>query len=241
MLFTDTLMMFINIEQPQNAKLCNSHKQKLLNMQASDCPGANIVKMTEFAQSNTVTMVQGNAWDSKNNIALTQLLIKAGGEGNHECTHAMLQLLTEARKALQEVTHLNNQEKNKELSTNSVRWEDILDQAKELCQSMTIKGNTRWPPACNINDSQTPPKGCGVFLAQFKNNRIKTVSHPAATMDNTTNHSSRRKPPQEIISFEHIKPKMGHLKLACLAADATEPKDWTKVTLQHPQACSQRP
>ena len=71
MLFSDMLMMFINTERPQNAKLHNSCEQKALNMQASDCPGANIVKMTEFAQSNIAAMVQGNAWDSKNNIALT--------------------------------------------------------------------------------------------------------------------------------------------------------------------------
>ena len=27
-----------------------------------------------------------------------------------------------------------------------------------------------WPPACNINDFQTPPKGCGANLTLFKNN-----------------------------------------------------------------------
>ena len=121
MLFTDMFMMFINIKQPQSAKLCNSHKQKVLNVQASDCPGANIVKMTEFAQSNIVAMVQGNAWDSKNNIAPTQLLIEAGGEGNHECTHPILQLLSEVRKEVQEVTHLNNQDESKKLSGKNIR------------------------------------------------------------------------------------------------------------------------
>ena len=50
----------------------------------------------------------GNAWDSKNNIALTQLFIEAGGEGNREHTHPMLQLLTSVRKEVQQVTHLNN-------------------------------------------------------------------------------------------------------------------------------------
>ena len=80
MLFVDIFMMFINIEQPQNAKLCNSCKRKVPNMQASDHPGADIVKMTEFTQSNIAAMTHRNAWDSKNNIALTRLLTKAGGE-----------------------------------------------------------------------------------------------------------------------------------------------------------------
>ena len=71
MLFTNIFMMFINIEQPQNAKLCNSHEQKVLNMQASDCLGAKIVKMTEFKQFNIVAIVRRNAWDSKNSIAPT--------------------------------------------------------------------------------------------------------------------------------------------------------------------------
>ena len=105
-----------------------------------------------------------------NNIALTRLLVKAGGEGNHECTHPMLQLLTDVRKAAQEVTHLNNRDKNDHSSKKNVRWEDILDQAEELCQSMTIEANVRRPPQCNINDSSSPPKGFGTNLAQMRNN-----------------------------------------------------------------------
>ena len=71
MLFTNIFMMFINIKGTQNAKLRDSCKRKVLNMQASDCPGADIVKMTECAQSNIAAMICGNAWDSKNNMALT--------------------------------------------------------------------------------------------------------------------------------------------------------------------------
>ena len=108
MLFTDIFMMFINIERPQNAELCDSCERKVLNMQVSDCPGADIVKMTKFAQSNIVAMICRNAWDSKNDIALTRLLIQAGGEGNHKHTHPMLQLLTKVRESVQRVTHLNN-------------------------------------------------------------------------------------------------------------------------------------
>ena len=44
---------------------------------------------------------------------------------------------------------------------------------------------------------------------------------------------------QELISSEHINPKMGHLKHAHLAADSTKPKDLTKVILQHPQSRNQ--
>ena len=111
----------------QNAELHDSHERKVLNMQVSDHPGANIVKMTKFARSNIAAMIRGNAWDSKNNIALTRLLIQAGGEGNHECTHPMLELLTKARENVQQVTHLNNRDKNIRLSNNNVGWEDILD------------------------------------------------------------------------------------------------------------------
>ena len=90
MLFTDIFMMFINIEQPQqNAEFCNSHKQKVLNMQVSDCPGANIIKVAKHAVSNIVAVVCGKVLDStKNNIAPTRILIEAGGKGNNECTHS---------------------------------------------------------------------------------------------------------------------------------------------------------
>ena len=115
MLFTDIFMMFICIKQPQNAEFCHSCKRKVLNMQALDHPGADSVKMTKFSQSNIAAVICRNALDSKNNIALARLLIQAGGEGNHKCTHPMLQLLTKVREAVQRVTHLNNREKNREL------------------------------------------------------------------------------------------------------------------------------
>ena len=67
-------------------------------MQVSDCPGADIIKVTKFAQSSIAAMICGNALDSKNNIALTQLFVETGGEGNHERTHPMLQLLTSVGK-----------------------------------------------------------------------------------------------------------------------------------------------
>ena len=124
--------MFINIERPQNAKLCESHKRKALNMQASDCPGVKIIKMTEFAQSNIVAMIRGNAWESKNDIALTWLLIEAGGEGNHKRTHPMLQLVTKVREDVQQVTHLINQEKSEKPSSRNVGWEGTLDKQRAV-------------------------------------------------------------------------------------------------------------
>ena len=71
MLFANLFKMFMNIKKHQNAELCNSHKRKVHNMKVSDHPEANIVKMTEFAQSNIAAMICRNALDSKNNIALT--------------------------------------------------------------------------------------------------------------------------------------------------------------------------
>ena len=83
----------------------------------------------------------------------------------------MLQPLTSTRDKAQQVTHLGNQEKNKTPSKKGVGWEDILDKAEELCQSMTIKGNICWPPACDINNSQMAPKGHRANLTQHKNSR----------------------------------------------------------------------
>ena len=192
MLFADIFMMFVNIEQPQNAKLHNSCKQKVLNMQALDHPGADIIKkMTEFSQSNTVAMICANAWDSENNITLAQLLIETGGKGNHECTDPMLQLLMSVRKEVQQAIHLNSQEKNKSLSRKDVRWEDILDKAEELCQSMNIEGNICWPPACDINKSCTPQKDTEQISLSTKTTETKMVSHPATTLGNKGNHSSK--------------------------------------------------
>ena len=55
----------------------------------------------------------------------------------------MLQLLTKVRDEVQKVTHMNNQQKNtRTLSANNVGWEDILDQAKELHQSMNQRKHT---------------------------------------------------------------------------------------------------
>ena len=71
MLFTDIFMIFVDIKRPQNAKLCNSHRQGVLSVLVLDHPGSDIIKMTEFAQLNVVAMICRNAWDSKNNMDLT--------------------------------------------------------------------------------------------------------------------------------------------------------------------------
>ena len=84
----------------------------------------------------------------------------------------MLQLLTPVGKEVQQVTHLNNQEKNKAPSRKDVGRQDTLDKAKDLHQNMTVEGNIHLPPECNINDSQTSPKGGHrAKLTQCKHNR----------------------------------------------------------------------
>ena len=98
--FTDLFMMFIEIERPQNAELYDSFEKKVLNMNPSDYPGANIIKMADFARKHIVAMTRGNAWDSKNNIALTRILIEAGGKENEEFSNPMHLLLTKVRKAV---------------------------------------------------------------------------------------------------------------------------------------------
>ena len=153
MKFTDIFMMFIDIERPQNAELYDSYEHKVLSMQASSYPGADIVAMAEYARENIVAMIRGNALDSKNNIALTRILIEAGGKDNEEYSHPMHQLMTKVREEVSQVTHLNNKEKDEALAQKDVGWEDILGKAEELYRTMTVKGSVRWPPACNINDS----------------------------------------------------------------------------------------
>jgi len=170
MKFTDIFMMFIDIERPQNAELYDSYEHKVLSMQASSYPGADIVAMAEYARENIVAMIRGNAWDSKNNIALTRILIEAGGKDNEEYSHPMHQLMTKVREEVSQVTHLNNKEKDEALAQKDVGWEDILGKAEELYRTMTVEGSVRWPPACNVNDSRAPPRGYGAHLTQYKFN-----------------------------------------------------------------------
>ena len=113
-------------------------------------------------------MTRGNAWDSENNIALTRLLIKAGGKENKEFSHPMHQLPAKVREEVQQVTHLNNKEKNEKLSEKNVGWEDILRKAEELHRNMTVKGSDRWPPQCNVNDLKALPNQHGAHLTQCK-------------------------------------------------------------------------
>merc|ERR1711884_155072 len=168
--FTDIFMMFIEIERPQNAKLYDSMEKKVLNMQPSDYPGGDIVKMSDFAREHIVAIFRGNAWDSKNNIALTRILIEAGGKENEEFLNPMHLLLTKVRKAVAQVTHLNSAEKDEKLSSQGLGWEDILNEAEELYRTMTVDGNVRWPPQCSVDDSKAPPQGYGAHLTQFRPN-----------------------------------------------------------------------
>ena len=68
MVSTNILMMFIDVKQPGNAKLCDPCKCKVLSMRGSDCPRANVIKMAKCAQSNTVAVVCGNAWGKKTTL-----------------------------------------------------------------------------------------------------------------------------------------------------------------------------
>ena len=113
-------------------------------------------------------MNRRNTWDSKNNIALTRLLINAGSKENEEFSYPMHKLLTEVRKEVSQVTHLNNKEKDKALATKGVGWDDILKEAERLYRTMTVAGKVRWPPQCNIDDSKAPPQGYGAHLTQYK-------------------------------------------------------------------------
>ena len=191
MKFSDIFMMFIDIERPQNAELYDSYEHKVLNMQASSYPGADIVAMAEYARENIVAMIRGNAWDSKNNIALTRILIEAGGKDNDEYSHPMHQLLTKAREEVSQVSHLNNREKDHALSQKEVGWEDILGKAEELYRTMTVDGSVRWPPACNINDSRAPPRGYGANLTQYKFNNGKKDKKTHSKNKNNGQHKKQ--------------------------------------------------
>ena len=109
---------------------------------------------------------------------------------------------------MQEVTHLNNQEKNNQLSRQGVGWEDILNQAEELHRSMTVEGNMRWPPQCNINDSRTPPKGCRTNLAQIRNNRNqKGKSNHCNNGQHKKPHPKKKFTRQPKTSWKNKRPK----------------------------------
>ena len=130
---------------------------------------------------------------------------------NFQVHTSKLQLLTKVREEVQQVTHLNNQEKNEQLSSKDVRWEDILNKAEELCQSMTVEGNIRWPPACNISNAQTPPKGCRAHPTQHQNNQNGESSH--------NNNGQQKKPffkkkftKQLKMSWKNEHPKKNQLK-----------------------------
>ena len=95
----------------------------------------------------------------------------------------------------------------------SVGCEDILDQAVELHQSMTVKGNMHWPPQCDINDSRTPPKGHGANLTQIRNNGNQN------SKSNHHNNGQHKKPfskkkftRQPKTSWENKHPKKNQLE-----------------------------
>ena len=205
------ILHFIGInKRPQISELCNSCKQKVLNTQVPDCLGANIIRMAKCLRSNIVDLVCNNALDSKNNIAPANLPVEAGGKGNCECTHPMLQPLTSTRAEVQQVTHLNKKEKDKVLSKKDFGWENILDKMEEpRCNVADVF----WSPACNINNSQTSPKGHGANLTQCKHNRNQHEKLQCDNKGQQWNQSSKKKiNEQSENSWKTERPKKCQLK-----------------------------
>ena len=82
----------------------------------------------------------------------------------------MYQSLNKVKKQISKVSHMNNQEKLREMTQHKVGWNDILREAEEHYKGMTTKGNIHWPPDCNPHDSQVPPHNFGANLTQFNHN-----------------------------------------------------------------------
>ena len=70
MLFTNVSMLFVETVRPQNSKLCVSLEKKIMEFDATKCPGANVKTMVSDLRKTVTLMMRGNAHDSKHNVTI---------------------------------------------------------------------------------------------------------------------------------------------------------------------------
>ena len=113
-----------------------------------------------------MALQKANTYNNKHNAKLCRIFTEAGGLNNSEYQTPMYQLLDKVKRAVGEVSHLNNQDKLKTMSRKGVGWSDILKEAEETYKGMTIERNVRWPPACNTTNLKAPATNFGANLVQ---------------------------------------------------------------------------
>ena len=171
MLFSQVFMIIIEHERRQHGELYDAIKQQLLNMDVGKFPGANIKDMCIKMQKDTKALIKANQYNSKHNLRICRMLTEAGGINNSKYSNPMYVLLTKVKREIPKHNHLSNADKLTAMSKEEVGWEDILQEAKDMYQSMTAEGYIRWPPACNPSNSKVPPNNFGANLTQINNGK----------------------------------------------------------------------
>ena len=157
--FAVVLMTFVKHERPISGELYESIEQKILNIDIRKYPQRNITKMVKDLQVLLNTLDTANAWDSKNNPELCRILVEAGSPPqvkNEEYSLPLNQKLTQVKKAVISLNHLNNKDKHLELMKSDLDWKNILEEAESLHGSLTVSGRIRWPFMQDAKDTRTP-------------------------------------------------------------------------------------
>ena len=124
----------------------------------------------------------------------------------------MYQLLDKVKRKIGEVSHLNNQQKLKEMSRDKVGWNDILKEAEENYKGMTIEGNIHWPAACNTPDLRAPATNFGANLMQTMGKQRKFQGKKSKFKKNGNGkhnkdkHQKKRKPHKDMFALKTIPP-----------------------------------
>ena len=70
MKFSEMFMIFVENECPQSGELYDTIENRVLNLDISNYPGANIKDMVAQARKDILALEKANAYDSKHNAKL---------------------------------------------------------------------------------------------------------------------------------------------------------------------------
>ena len=191
MKFSEIFMIFIDNEHPQSGDLYNTIEKRVLALDVTNYPGANISDMVADARKDILALEKANAYDSRRNIALCRLFTEAGGPNNSEYSTPMYDMLKEVKKKVSMITHMNNQDKIAEMNKVDLGWKDILQKAEDNYKELTTNGNVRWPPQCNPMDLKAPANNFGAHLTQCNSKTNGNHKCPNATKSSSFQKGKR--------------------------------------------------
>jgi len=153
--FVDAWYLLLKLETPYSADRFKLIEKRIESRVPHHYPAQNLIKMCEDLRSDIKQC--SVMYDPNLTLTILKNLITAGGDDNQDYKGLLQKKKFELEAELPRLFHLSNKDKEVELRSKNLGWEDILDLAEQRYQLQNQSGNVTWPPALSAKDSKAVP------------------------------------------------------------------------------------